>query len=90
MKLTNLKLNNEERRLYVTSVDLAQHLGIPLDSREYENMRNRLIDYSHKSSIFSTYQLGETNPNKYTLRVNLDWYLYSDIKEIMTELIKNN
>jgi hypothetical protein len=87
MKITNIRLNNEKARLYVTSVDLAKELGIDLCSREYENMRDKLIDFSQKSSIYSYYEIGVTNPDRYSLRVNCDWYLHKDMTEIMTILI---
>jgi hypothetical protein len=86
MKTTIIRLNNERAREYITSYDLAKSLEIDVCSREYEVMRDKLIDFSHKTSIFSIYPMGETNAKKYSLRCNVDWYLFIDIKEIMLAL----
>lgn len=87
MKQTIINLNDNGKKRYTTTVDVARELGISLGSSEYEALRDKLIDYSHKSSIFSYYETGETNPDKYSLRCNNDWYYAQDIEKIMTILI---
>ena len=75
LKISNLPINGI-RGAYTNTVDLYQYLNPNID---YEDFRISLIDYSCKSSTYSYYKRGETNPDKYEYRVNVDWYEYKTI-----------
>ena len=74
---------NGELGYYIDSVRVAESLGIDITSVEYEKWRLDLIEYSHKSNIYSYYPIEEKNPNNYEVRINVDWYRYYEIINII-------
>ena len=65
----------EKGKAYTTTIDIYRYLyGEEIDMNKYKELREQLIDKAVKSSVYTYYNEGATDPVDYEYMVSNDWY----------------
>lgn len=65
----------EKGKAYTTTIDIYRYLyGEEIDINKYKELREQLIDKAVKSSVYTYYNEGATDPVDYEYMVSNDWY----------------
>ena len=71
----------EKGKAYTTTIDIYRYLyGEEIDINKYKELREQLIHKAVKSSVYTYYNEGATDPVDYEYMVTIEWYRVSDIR----------